>query len=387
MRVLHVHSGNLYGGVESFLVTLARARQFCQSMDMLVGLCFEGRLSGELRAAGVDPVILGAVRLRRPDSVRRARAALRERLDASMPDVVICHQAWPQAVFGPAVKAAGLPLVFWEHTGGTGGHWLERWARRTVPDLAVFNSRHTANVFAPFYRGVPTAWVHYPILMERPAADFDRDRVRRELGTAPGDTVIVQVSRMEPRKGQDACLQALARLRDAPGWTCWQVGGAQQPREERYLNRLREAATRLGIEDRVRFTGERADVPALLRAADVFCQPNHTPEAFGLTFVEALSAGLPVVTTAIGGALEIVDGTCGVLVPAGDVTALSDGLRRLIQDEELRLRLQQRAPGRARELCDAKRQVRRIRDLLAPLSRRAGAGDAPDPGSRVRPSA
>ena len=60
------------------------------------------------------------------------------------------------------------------------------------------------------------------------------------------------------------------------------------------------------------------DVPRLLAAADIHCQPNISPEPFGIAFIEALAAGLPVVTSAIGGAIEIVDDTCGRLVPASD---------------------------------------------------------------------
>ena len=67
----------------------------------------------------------------------------------------------------------------------------------------------------------------------------------------------------------------------------------------------------------MRFLGERRDVAACMRAADIHCQPNTAPEPFGLAFVEALYAGLPVVTTALGGALEILTDACGVLVPAG----------------------------------------------------------------------
>ena len=73
---------------------------------------------------------------------------------------------------------------------------------------------------------------------------------------------------------------------------------------------------RKGLAERVRFLGERADVPDLLGAADIHCQPNSSPEPFGLAFVEALHAALPVVTSDAGGAREIVTPACGVLVPA-----------------------------------------------------------------------
>ena len=67
----------------------------------------------------------------------------------------------------------------------------------------------------------------------------------------------------------------------------------------------------------MRWLGQRRDVPELLAAADIYCQPNVGAEPFGIVFVEALYTGLPVVTTALGGALEIIDASCGVLVPPG----------------------------------------------------------------------
>ena len=107
-----------------------------------------------------------------------------------------------------------------------------------------------------------------------------------------------------------------------------------------------------------------ATTSGVLNAADVYCQPNTEPERFGLTFVEAMHAGLPVVTSGIGGACEIVDGSCGVLTPPGDVAALAGALRPAIVDTDLRARLGADARKRPTELCDASRQMRRIQALL-----------------------
>src|SRR5262249_38073183 len=135
----------------------------------------------------------------------------------------------------------------------------------------------------------------------------DRPRLRAALQTPSEATVIIQASRMEELKGHAVLLQALAELRHLPGWVCWVVGGAQRPREQDYFARLEAQAGQLGLAGRVRFLGQRADVGQLLNAADIHCQPNLGPESFGIGFVEALYAGLPVVTTALGGALEIVE--------------------------------------------------------------------------------
>jgi glycosyltransferase involved in cell wall biosynthesis len=145
------------------------------------------------------------------------------------------------------------------------------------------------------------------------------------------------------------------------------VGGAQRAHEARYLEALRAEAVALGIGSRVNFLGQRGDVARLLAAADIQCQPNTGPEPFGITFIEALYAGLPVVTTAIGGALEIVDGSCGILIEPNDPAALAEALGRLIEDRELRARLGAAGPARATALCDPRAQLQALARALTSL--------------------
>ena len=106
-------------------------------------------------------------------------------------------------------------------------------------------------------------------------------------------------------------LKALHLLLDLPDWVCWLAGGSQRADEARYRGDLEVMARELGLAQRVRFLGHRSDVRRLLVASDVYCQPNERPEAFGISFVEALWARRPVVTSYMGGAPEIVDGSCG----------------------------------------------------------------------------
>jgi glycosyltransferase involved in cell wall biosynthesis len=140
-----------------------------------------------------------------------------------------------------------------------------------------------------------------------------------------------------------------------------------------YFNQLHQDVARLQIADRVRFTGQRRDVAQLLEAADIYCQPNIEPESFGITFIEALHAELPVVTTAIGGALEIVDGSCGILVEPDDPAALAAALGRLIEDRELRARLGAAGPARAAALCEPRAQMQALARALTKLLPAAGA--------------
>ena len=198
---------------------------------------------------------------------------------------------------------------------------------------------------------------------------MERAALRAELDTPADATVIIQVSRMEAWKGHALAIGALAELGEL-SWIFWIVGGAQRPAEMTYMESLRAAAARLGVADRIRFLGERTDVRQLLAAADIHCQPNLRPEPFGIAFVEALAARLPVVTAAIGGALEIVDDSCGILVPLNDPAALAASLRRLIDDPALCARLASAGPGRARAVSDPKGQMRRLVDALASMGAR-----------------
>jgi glycosyltransferase involved in cell wall biosynthesis len=368
MRVLHVSAGNLYGGLETVLVTLARCRALCTELECEFALCFAGKAEHELRAAGATVYRLGEVRIRWPLSVLRARRALRSLIKQRAFDMVICHSPWNQAIFGPVVRAAGLPSIFWLHDVVSGRHWLERWAARVVPDQAICTSRFAALHLPKIYPQTRACVVHCPFIPV-PLENSLQERLftRSELETPEHATVVIQVGRIDSIKGYHLHLSALAQLRHMPDWICWIVGSPQREHETLYFNQLRLDVARLKIADRVRFSGQRHDVARLLAAADIYCQPNIEPESFGITFIEALHAELPVVTTAIGGALEIVDGSCGILVAPDDPAALAAALGRLIEDREMRARLGAAGPARAAALCDPRAQLQALARALTKL--------------------
>src|SRR4029453_11738805 len=140
-------------------------------------------------------------------------------------------------------------------------------------------------------------------------------------------------------------------------WRIWIAGAPQRSHETEYERELRALASVPALEGRVRFIGERQDIARIFAAADIHCQPNTQPEPFGIAFVEALDAGLPVVTFDFGGASEIMTPACGLLLPPGDRAALGAALQRLVDDGALRASLGKAGPARARALCDPASQV------------------------------
>jgi glycosyltransferase involved in cell wall biosynthesis len=374
MRVLHLYSGNLYGGIESILVALARNRHAVPGLDHEFGLCFgDGMLMAALSRTDAPVHTFEPVRFSRPLTVRAARRSMIDVIARRRIELVVCHAPWSHAVFAAPVRRAGLPLVFWAHDAMTGGHWTERLARRTAPDLVIANSRFTAGTVDTVFPAVPVAVVYAPVERPSPIAPADRQRLRASLQTASTDIVVIQASRSEPWKGHALLLEALAELAPVPGWVWWQVGGAQRPAEAVFLESIRREAVQAGIADRVRWAGQRTDVAQLLASADIYCQVNSRAEPFGVVFVEALGAGLPVVTTALGGAREIVDATCGVLVTPGDAAGLVGALRTLIVDRHQRLALAAAGPARAAALCDPASQARQLSAALEQISEMARA--------------
>jgi glycosyltransferase involved in cell wall biosynthesis len=290
-------------------------------------------------------------------------------------DAVVCHSPWSQAMFGGVAPRVRVPAVFWLHEAVEGKFWLERWAMRNRPSFCIANSHYSKSTLGFLYRDIPSEVVYCPVDFAPVRLDeSERAELRRELGASAETALVVQTSRMQPLKGQKRLLRALARLPADARVLCLQIGGPQRPEEEAYFEELQTEARELGVTGRVRFLGQRADVLRLLAAADIYCQPNFGVDSFGLAFIEALAAGLPVVASDLGGPREIVTPDVGFLV--GDDGALTDALERLIGDPELRRRLGAHGPERAKALCDPKARLSDMARVLAGAARQARSAEA-----------
>jgi D-inositol-3-phosphate glycosyltransferase len=180
-----------------------------------------------------------------------------------------------------------------------------------------------------------------------------QDEAKQVLGLPLQRCVILFVGRIEPLKGIDTLLRAIALL--APEMPCWRdelsviiIGGApgagiQQVNDE--LARLERLRTELGIEDLVTFQGakDQDTLGYYYSAAEMVVMPSHY-ESFGMVALEAMACGTPVVASKVGGlAFSVQDGQTGFLVPDGDAEALASRIRLLLKDRDLQHRLGQQA--------------------------------------------
>ena len=159
--------------------------------------------------------------------------------------------------------------------------------------------------------------------------------VRQELGLSD-ELAIVCVGRLSTEKGHRDLLQAVAQLRrmpDTPPFRLILVGDG--PEREH----LTSDAARLDIADICSFAGHRNDVRPWYRVASVFALPSQS-EGSPNVVLEAMSAGVPVIATAVGGVPEIMeDGVTGLIVPPRQARMMAEGLARLLRDESLRKKL------------------------------------------------
>jgi len=207
-------------------------------------------------------------------------------------------------------------------------------------------------------------------------APGSRAGARRALGLADDEFVILQLGRMVPRKGVDNVLRALAWLPRDIRARLVVVGGESatpDPALTPEIARLQTLAHELGIADRVTFAGarRREELPACYRAADVFVT---TPwyEPFGITPLEAMASGVPVIGSAVGGIrYSVLDGITGFLVPPRDPQALADRLRQLHGNPWLAQAMGRAGVRRVRALFTWERVAADLVDVYEALSDRA----------------
>lgn len=372
MRVLHLYPGNLFGGVETFLLFVARRGDLAKQCEHHFALCFDGRLAEGIQSAGAPLELFGSMRTSQPWTVLRGRQRLRELLRRTHFDVAVTHGSWAHAMFAPVLERAKIPYVYYLHGPISGVTWLDRWAKLTTPSAMIGVSRDTLRTGRLLFPSVPAEVLNYPIPASFEARDEERAAVRAEQGVAADEVVLLQASRADRWKGHDRLLEALGQLVAVPGWTCWMAGGAQRPQERVFLAELEAQVARLGLGKRVRFLGERRDVPRLLAGADIYCQANTGSEGFSLAFMEAFASGRPIVTTRLGGAPELIDDSTGVLVTPGDTAGFAAALRRLIEDPALRRAMGEKARKRVFELCDPAARLGDLERILGEVQARAG---------------
>lgn len=166
--------------------------------------------------------------------------------------------------------------------------------------------------------------------------------LKKELGIEDGSWVVGMVARINFWKGQQVLLKAAEKvLQRSPRTVFLVVGGADERfGHDMLLEELKALVERLKIKEKVIFTGFRKDVYDIISLLDIFVLPSLNPEPLGLSLIQAMASGKPVIATAQGGPLEIIDNhKTGILIPPNNPVILADALVDLLKDPQKRERI------------------------------------------------
>lgn len=268
-------------------------------------------------------------------------------------------------------RLAGVPAIVAHEHGSESVASFERRladrfvARATDAIVAVTEDERTRWIDR---RRAPAGRVHVIPNAVEPADPQHAapERLRRELGLGGDARLVGCVGALRPEKAQVVLVEAAVRLREShPEANVVLIGGGPERAA------LEARVAELGLAGKVHFTGKRDDVPEVLPGLDVVVNCSDR-EGMPLGVLEYMSAGLPIVATAVGGVREIIDdGVHGVLVAPRDPDALAAAVGGLLDEPRRARGLGERAHARQRAEFDAAVVTRRFEELyLALLARR-----------------
>lgn len=220
------------------------------------------------------------------------------------------------------------------------------------PRMVIVNSKATLSTLQRRARG--RAVIAYP--------GVAADAFVKDVSVVAG-SVVGMLGRISPTKGQREFLEAVAAVAPVHPEVTFRIVGAAIFGEQDYETRVRNMPAALGIADRVEFTGWVTDPGQQLQRMSVFVHASGVPEPFGQVVVEAMAAGVPVIASAAGGVLEILDpagatvasetgwqvAQYGVLFRPGDAVALAGAMSWVLENPEYREALALSAQQAARK--------------------------------------
>lgn len=259
------------------------------------------------------------------------------------------------------ILRAPLKLVFTSASQRRHTRWTKFLIGRM--DAVVATSRRTAA-----YLDVPNTVIMHGIDLGRFRPPVDGDTAKTELGLDPAFAYVGCFGRVRHQKGTDLFVDAMiAVLPNRPEWSAI-VAGRATAEHKGFEAELKEKVKRAGLADRILFVGEHTDIERWYRALSLFVAPQRW-EGFGLTPLEAMASGVPVVATGVGAFPELVaTGETGTVIERDNAGMMIEAVGRLMCDEAGRDKAADAALRRVRRVFPLKGEADRLIQLYSTLA-------------------
>ena len=283
-------------------------------------------------------------------------------LEEKQIDLIHANSLAAGLIGGVAAKLYGVPIVMHKRYATAYGI-LDRICEALL-DRVILVSEATRWKFAPDSK---QALIYNGVELSSLQPSSQAETLRADLNLDPDALLIGIVTRITPEKGIHTLIEATAKLKKSPTVQLLVVGGPYFPKDVEYIDSLKVQAKKLGIADRVIFTGFLEDTDVILSLLDVVLLASTIPEACPRTIIEAMAAGVPVIATPLGGSKELVTPETGILVPPEDADAFAAAITQLAEDAEQRKRMGKACRLRAEHLFCATQNARLTEDLYLDL--------------------
>ncbi|MBI1928391.1 glycosyltransferase family 4 protein [Candidatus Poribacteria bacterium] len=392
-NILYLDNGPGIGGGQRSLLLLLKhldQRRFCP----FVGCLGDSLLAAEVRKAGLTVIPLPLPephdkkeqprRFTLGDVIRDIRqlgvvSQMRRVMKEKRIDLIHANSLATGLMGGVAAKFSHVPILMHKRYATSYGI-LDRVGEKLL-DRVILVSEATRWSFASrskqvlIYNGVELASFRPPLTPLPLSTRLWRggqggEAIRAALKLRRGDVVAGVATRMTPEKGIHLLIEAMAKLKHLPQIKLLVVGGPYFPDDTAYVEDLKAQTRRLGITDRVIFTGFLADIRAVLSLLDMVLLASTIPEACPRTIIEAMAAGVPVIATPLGGSKELVTPDTGILVPPENSSAFANAIAQLAGDSERLNRMGAAGRSRAEQLFGVERNTRLTETLYLRLLNR-----------------
>jgi glycosyltransferase involved in cell wall biosynthesis len=340
IKLLKMLTNFRIGGTERQVANLALGIDASHFDLHLACLCRTGELLADLETLRVPRPEFRIGRLYSPKTLWQG-IRLAHYLRTNLIQIVHSYGFYPNVFTIPVARLAGASIVV-ASIRDTGDlltpmqTWLQKLVCRFADCVLVNAEAIRESLIVQGYDPRRIVVIRNGIALSNFARKERSAVLRRELGIPPSARLVAVFSRLNPMKGVEYFLDAAIILAGRFPDVRFLVAGGGDSKQE-----LEEHACRLGLGQRIVFTGFRSDVRDLLAEAAISVLPSLS-EGTSNTLLESMAAGIPVVATRVGGNPEVIeDGVSGMLVPPRDSAALAAAVGRLLEDEDLALRLGQ----------------------------------------------